>query len=121
LVSGQSATGPGAKIEVSIGDKGEPVNLVWAWRQTAPAFAGKAKSEENAFSDIVNNKGSADVPASCKNVMVNGVTLSYWINPLSEKQDYVLPVYEFKGDCLDKDGHFLESFTAWADALLPAN
>ncbi|MBC8274304.1 MAG: hypothetical protein H8E40_04965 [Chloroflexi bacterium] len=38
-------------------------------------------------------------------------------DPPSEKQAYAVPVYEFKGQCLDKSGRHLEDFTAWTEAL----
>jgi hypothetical protein len=61
------------------------------------------------------------MPVSCPNVRIDEVQLSYWIDPLSEKQDYILPVFVFKGDCLDNNGHYIEGFTAWTDASLPTN
>jgi len=120
-VDGSPVTGPGAKTEVSIGDEGEPVSLVWAWKEVMPVYTEKIKSEQSAFDDIVNNKGTVDMPVSCPNVRIDEVQLSYWIDPLSEKQDYILPVYVFKGGCLDDSGRYIEGFTAWTDALLPAN
>jgi hypothetical protein len=120
-VDGNPVTGPGAKTEVSIGDEGEPVSMVWAWKEVTPAYTENIKSEQSAFDDIVNNKGTVDMPVSCPNVRIDDVQLSYWIDPLSEKQDYILPVYVFKGDCLDDNGHYIEGFTAWTDATLPAD
>jgi hypothetical protein len=120
-VDGNPVTGPGAKTEVSIGDEGEPVSLIWAWKEVTPAYTEKIKSEQSAFDDIVNNRGTVDMPVSCPNVRIDEVQLSYWIDPLSEKQDYILPVFVFKGDCLDNNGHYIEGFTAWTDASLPTN
>jgi hypothetical protein len=119
-IDGVTATGPGAKIEVSIGENGELVHLVWAWREVKPAYNGDTKSEQQAFDDIVNDRGSMDIPASCQRVLINKVTLSYWINPISEQQDYAMPVYIFNGDCLDNNGGYMESFHAWTQALQPA-
>lgn len=120
-IDGNTVTGPGAKMEVSIGDNGEPVSLVWAWKEVTPTYTEKIKSEQSAFDDIVDNKGKVDMPVSCPNVRIDGVQLGYWLNPISEPQDYTLPVYIFKGDCLDDTGRYIEAFTAWTDALLPTN
>jgi len=43
--------------------------------------------------------------------------LAYWMEPLDEHQEYVVPVYEFKGKCLDKDGEYIEDFTGWCEAV----
>ena len=42
-------------------------------------------------------------------------------DPPSEQQDYAVPVYEFTGECLDKNGKTLEDFTAWTPALSGTN
>lgn len=120
-IDGNTVTGPGAKMEVSIGDDGEPVSLVWAWKGVTPVYTGKIKSEQSAFDDIVNNKGTVDMPVSCQNVRVDEVQLGYWLDPISESQDYTLPVYIFRGDCLNNEGQYIEAFTAWTEALLPTN
>jgi hypothetical protein len=116
-IDGIPATGPGAKIEVSIGEVGEVVRLVRAWRDLTPAYSGKIRSEEKAYDDLVKGKGSLEVPTDCAQVVVKQVTLTYWIDPQSEKQDYALPVYQFQGECLDREGRQLEEFTAWTEAL----
>jgi hypothetical protein len=116
-VDGASATGPGSKIEISVGDKGDVVKLVWSWRQMSPLGTDNIISEQKAFLDLINGKGSLDVPLDCRKVVVEQVQLKYWLDPPSEKQDYAVPVYEFKGECLDKNGNHLEDFTAWTRAL----
>ncbi|MGD0352769.1 MAG: hypothetical protein ABSB38_04680 [Dehalococcoidia bacterium] len=116
-VDGASATGPGSKIEVSVGDKGEVVKLVWSWRQMSPLGTDNIISQQQAYEDLIQGKGSLDVPLDCRKVVVEQVQLKYWLDPPSEKQDYALPVYEFTGTCLDKNGKTLEDFTGWTPAL----
>jgi len=116
-VNGASATGPGSKIEVSIGDGGEVVGMLWSWRQMSPLSTRNIISQQKAFQDLVQGKGSLDVPLECRQVVVEQVQLKYWLDPPSEKQDYAVPVYEFTGQCLDKNGNHLEDFTAWTPAL----
>jgi anti-sigma-K factor RskA len=117
-VQGTLATGPGARIEVRIGNKGEILQLIWAWRELAPVYSGKTMSEASAFNDLASGKGSLEIPLTCDQVIVEQVNRSYWINPPSERQDYALPVYVFRGECLDSSGQHLENFTAWAEALI---
>ena len=120
-IDGASATGPGSKIEVSVGDGGEVVKLVWSWRQMAPVSTGNIISQQNAYQDLIQGKGSLDVPLDCRQVIIEQVQLKYWLDPPSEKQDYAVPVYEFTGQCLDKNGNHLEDFTGWTPALSGTN
>jgi hypothetical protein len=117
-VDGALAAGPGAKIEVNIGDGGEVLQMVWSRREMSPIFSGKLRSEESAYNDLISGKGSLDIPLASDKVVVKQVRLVYWIKTSSEQQDYALPVYEFRGECLDKTGRHLEDFTAWTEALL---
>jgi hypothetical protein len=117
-IDGIPAAGPGANIEVSIGEGGEVIRVVRSWRNLTPAYSDKIKSEENAYDDLVRGKGSLEVPTDCAQVVVTQVMLTYWIDPQSEAQDYALPVYQFQGECLDFEGRQLEEFTAWTEALI---
>jgi len=117
FVNGMEATGPGSKIEVSVGDGGEVVGMLWSWRPMSPLGTDNIISEQKAYQDLINGNGSLDVPLDCRKVVVEQVQLKYWLDPPSEKQDYALPVYEFTGQCLDKNGNSLEDFTAWTPAL----
>ncbi|MGB8706779.1 MAG: hypothetical protein WCD72_02360 [Dehalococcoidia bacterium] len=116
-IDGASATGPGSKIDVSIGDGGEVVKLVWSWRQMSPLGTDNIISEKQAYQDLIQGKGSLDVALDCRQVVVEQVQLKYWLDPPSEKQYYAAPVYEFTGQCLDKNGNHLEDFTGWTPAL----
>ncbi len=117
FVDGMEATGPGSKIDVSIGDKGEVVKMVWSWRPMSPLGTDNIISAQQAFLELTQGKGSIELPLDCKQVLVEQVQLKYWLDPTSEKQDYAVPVYEFKGQCVDKNGRTLESFTGWTPAL----
>jgi hypothetical protein len=120
FVDSSEATGPGSKLEVNIGDKGEVVSMTWSWRQMSPLTTDMIISEEQAFQNLVSGKGSLEIPLDCRQVVVNHVQLKYWLDPTSEEQDYTVPVYEFTGTCLDKNGKTLEDFTGWSPAL-PTN
>ncbi len=116
-VNGASATGPGSKTEVSVGDKGEVVGMLWSWRQMSPISDLNIISQKQAYEDLIQGKGSLDIPLDCDQVVVEDVQLKYWLDPPSEKQSYAVPVYEFTGQCLDKNGNHLEDFTGWTPAL----
>jgi hypothetical protein len=117
FVDGMEATGPGSRIEVSVGDNGEVVKLDWSWRPMSPLGQDNIISEQQAFQELMQGKGSIELPLDCRMVLVNQVQLKYWLDPPSEKQDFIVPVYEFTGTCLDKNGNTLENFTGWTPAL----
>jgi hypothetical protein len=120
FVDSSQATGPGSKLEVDIGNKGEVVNMTWSWRPTSVQTTDMIISEERAFQNLINGKGSLEIPLDCRQVVVKDVQLKYWLDPPSEEQYYAVPVYEFTGTCLDKNGQTLEDFTGWSPAL-PTN
>jgi hypothetical protein len=117
FIDGSEATGPGSKIEVSVGDQGEVLRILWSWRPVTVLSTDLIISEQQAFQDLTQGKGSLEVPLDCRQVVVEDVQLKYWLDPPSKMQDYTVPVYEFTGKCLDKNGRTLESFTGWAPAL----
>jgi hypothetical protein len=122
FVDGAEATGPGSKIEVRIGDKGEVVAMI-QWSRRLEGYVGERAviSPHQAFQDLTQGKGSLDIPVDCRQVVVEQVQLKYWLDPPSEKQDFIVPVYEFTGQCLDKNGNHLENFTGWTPALSGTN
>jgi len=121
FMDGTEATGPGSKIEVSVGDNGQVVGMLWSWRQMSPLGIDNIISEQQAFQELTQGKGSLEVPLDCKQVIIEQVQLKYWLDPPSEEQDYAVPVYEFTGTCLDKNGRTLEDFTGWTPALADTN
>jgi len=117
FVDGMEATGPGSRIEVSVGDNGEVLGMQQSWRPMSSLGADNIISEQQAFQELTQGKGSLDVPLDCQQVVVEQVQLKYWLDPPSEKQEFIVPVYEFTGTCLDKNGNTLEDFTGWTPAL----
>ena len=117
LVDGVQASGPGARIEVTVGNKGEVLEMLWAWRPvTSPSNVGVMSSDE-AYRNLINGRGSLDVPSNTSTYNIERVDLSYWINSFTETQDIILPVYVFKGESLDSKGNRLEDVDAWSSAL----
>ncbi len=117
LVNGVQASGPGARMEVTVGSNGEILGFLWAWRQvTSPSYVDIV-SPDTAYQDLINGRGSLDVPSNTGAYNIERVDLSYWINAFTEPQDVVLPVYIFKGEAVDRQGNRLEEVDAWSNAI----
>jgi len=116
-IDGFPATGPGAKFGVRIGDKGEVVALFRVCREVEPYRDVSIKGPEQAYQELVAGGASYVAPLECRKVVVEKVSLAYWMEAARETQEYVVPVYEFKGKCLDKYGEYLEDFLGWSEAV----
>jgi hypothetical protein len=116
-VDGFPVTGPGNQLVVRIGDEGEVITILKVWREVTPYNEVVIKTPEQAYQELKSGTGSYYAPLDCKKVVVEQIYLAYWMEPLDENQEYVVPVYEFKGKCLDKDGEYIEDFTGWCEAV----
>ena len=115
-IDGVPLAGPGAKFGVRIGDGGEVVSVYRVWRETEPYKEISIRAPQEAYQDLPAGKGSYLASSQCKKVVVESVSLAYWMEAADEKQEYVVPVYEFQGKCLDAEGQYLEDFTGWCQA-----
>jgi len=109
-INGFPVNGVGSKFGVRIGDKGEVVAMLKVWRELTPYNEVVINTPEQAYQELTSGTGSYYAPLDCEKVVVEQVYLAYWMEPLDEHQEYVVPVYEFKGRCLDKDGEYLKDF-----------
>jgi hypothetical protein len=116
-IDGFPVTGSGNQLGVRIGDEGEVITILKAWREVTPYSEVVIKTPEQAYQELKSGAGSYYAPLDCEKVVVEQVYLAYWMEPLDEHQDYVVPIYEFKGECLDKDGEYLEDFVGWCEAV----
>jgi hypothetical protein len=116
-IDGFPVIGSGNKFGVRIGDEGEVVTILKVWREVAPYNEVVINTPEQAYQELKSGAGSYYAPLDCERVVVEQVYLAYWMEPLDQYQEYVVPVYEFKGKCLDKDGEYLEDFTGWCEAV----
>jgi hypothetical protein len=116
-IDGFPVTGPGNQLGVRIGDGGEVITILKVWREVTPYNEVVIKTPEQAYQELKSGTGSYDAPLDCEKVVVEQVYLAYWMESLDQHQEYVVPVYEFKGKCLDKDGEYLEDFVGWCEAV----
>lgn len=116
-IDGFPVIGSGNKFGVRIGDGGEVITILKVWREVTPYNEVVINTPEQAYQELKSGAGSYYAPLDCEKVVVEQVYLAYWMEPLDQHQEYVVPVYEFKGKCLDKDGEYLEDFTGWCEAV----
>ena len=57
------------------------------------------------------------VSVDTKKVIIESVSIAYWLEPFDKGQEYVVPVYVFKGKSFDAYDKELSSFTGWAEAI----
>ena len=116
-IDGFPVIGSGNKFGVRIGDEGEVITILKVWREVTPYNEVVINTPEQAYQELKSGAGSYYAPLDCEKVVVEEVYLAYWMEPLDKHQEYVVPVYEFKGKCLDKDGEYLEDFNGWCEAV----
>jgi len=116
-IDGFPVIGSGSKFGVRIGDDGEVITVLKVWREVTPCNEVIINTPEQAYQELKSGAGSYYTPLDCEKVVIEQVYLAYWMEPPDQHQEYVAPVYEFKGKCVDKDGKYLEDFTGWCEAV----
>jgi hypothetical protein len=112
--------GPGARHGVRIGDKGEvvqvfinPTNPV----ELPPHEMADVKTVQQAYEEI-NLSKNYFIPSQAKLVDISEVNIAYWLEAIDQGQEFVVPVYVFRGVCLDEnDNQLIESFVAVIEAI----
>lgn len=117
MIDGHLVVGPGAKFGVRITDGGEVASIVRAWRNIEPYKDFEVKSPEEAYKQLEGGLGSHSLPPGCAHVSIQEIELGYWMDSMDEQQDYVAPVYVFKGKCFDEDGNYTEEYTGYCEAV----
>jgi hypothetical protein len=74
------------------------------------------KSAEQAYAELVAGKGSSRIPLRCTEITIDHITAAYWMDSLSGSQEYVVPVYEFSGNCRAAVGDILINYIGWIEA-----
>lgn len=123
LVSFQHAieiTGPGSRHGLRIGDGGKVVEVFINPTNPLvlpPLEMVTVKSVEQAYQEMLTNK-NFHAPSMARTVKIDSVSVAYWLEAIGKGQEYVAPVYIFKGQCLDNAGRILEEpFRATIEAI----
>ena len=106
--------GPGSKLKVYIGNDGEVTGFYKAWRAIEPYSECTIKTPEEAFEDLKAGKCRFAGPIGFDKAIVKEISLAYNIEAADKEQDFIEPVYVFKGELL-----FGEDVAEF-EALVPA-
>lgn len=106
--------GPGSKLKVYIGNDGEVTGFYKAWRVIEPYSECTIKTPEEAFEDLKAGKCRFAGPIGFDKAIVKEISLAYYIEAADKEQDFIEPVYVFKGELL-----FGEDVAEF-EALVPA-
>jgi len=112
--------GPGAKIKVAVGEGGEILGVYRAWRRTTLLAPYSLMPATNAleYLRIIGVRSNLESP---DRAIVEEISLGYYAIPGPEKQDYLEPVYVFKGSVVkgnENEGGSKESFVQYIPAVL---
>lgn len=111
------ANSGGNTLAVRIGDRGEIASVFKLWREVVPYKELELVSPQRAYQELLSGMGKHYIPSDCEKVIIEQVNLAYWMESMNQQHDYVVPVYEFKGKCLDKNGNIMEGYTGWTEAI----
>ena len=113
----------GGKFSVRVGDKGEIGQAMIMHREVEPYQQDvPIKSPAEAFEDLKDGNVGEGVPVytqppRCAKVVIDEMYLVYLMGAIVSKQEYVTPLYKFKGERLDEADNFLGGFTGWVQAV----
>lgn len=116
-INGIPLTGPGNKYAVRVGDEGKVIRILVRYPELEQSGEVQIISPEIAFNNLKSGKGFFSLPSDCKEVVISHVYLGYYLDTITQEQEYLMPSYIFKGECRDKRGNSIETFTGWTDAV----
>lgn len=114
-INGLRTTGERNKIAVRVAN-GEVVQIDAIWREVEPYRELLVLTPEQAYQDLLSGKGQHDATIGTSKVVIEQMSLAYYIDPAPAKQEYVIPVYEFIGKSYTQFG--IESFTGYCTAFV---
>jgi hypothetical protein len=111
--------GPGQSLNVIVTDNGEINGVQKLWRDILPNQMINIKTPDQAYSELVNgNNNTVTVPhTSANKVAISEVSLGYYIEEGDVSQQYVDPVYVFKGDEISGDTVSNSTYIAYVKAI----
>ncbi|MGD1118355.1 MAG: hypothetical protein ABR886_02590 [Dehalococcoidales bacterium] len=115
-IDGYPAAGSGVKHSIRLGDRGKILEIFWVNRKMSLLGEYSLVTWTEALRRLAAGGGSFTVDAMCQIVVVKEVSLAYWMEPVTDAQQYILPVYEFRGIYHSKVGGD-NDFIGWVPAL----
>jgi hypothetical protein len=116
-IDGYPVTGPGNKFGVRIGDHGKVVQLFIRYDELEQDKEVQIIAPSAAFEKLNAGDGVFTLPIDCSTVRITDVSIGYYLESISDKQENLTPFYIFRGECLDSSEGLLEEFTGWVDAV----
>jgi len=88
----------GDEMAVIIGTNNEIVGVIKSWRDVVPSGYMKIKTPEQAYEELIAGKGmQPSMEMKIDKVIINDISIGYWIEPRIFEQESVLPAYVFSG------------------------
>jgi hypothetical protein len=116
-IDGKYFTGPGAKYHVRIWDKSQIVQIMANPVEYKSNEKVHIKPADQAFQELKTKTKYAS-PSNSKKVVIDEISIAYWLEIMDICQDYIVPVYLFNGQCFDASGKQLEdNFSWWVEAV----
>lgn len=116
-IDGIPVTGVGAKYGVRIVENGEVAEVFRSHRKVEPCGEVAIRPPAEAYQDLKDGKGRGGMPSSrAVTVVIDEVTLAYWMDSVLVMQELVVPVYRFRGECFDESGSYVGDFNGCAQA-----
>jgi hypothetical protein len=113
------AAGIGKKMSVRIGDGGEVVQVHWYHAEyETTGMEVSIKTAQQAYQELINNRLMLQ-PLGMeegREVRITEVSLGYYLDSMTQAQDYVYPVYVFEGEYLDALDSNSSVFIQYVDA-----
>jgi hypothetical protein len=105
----------GTKLMLAIGAHGDPIEFLSNWREYKPYQEMPVKTAEKAFEDLKTNGVSVGMHLPEK-VSISDMYLAYRTKAGSDTEEYLEPVWMFKGNITDNDNS-IEPVDAYIPAL----
>jgi hypothetical protein len=102
-IDGKGFAGAGDKCGVRVGDKGEIRQIMVNPIKYEVQETVNIKNADQAFLEMKEEKKYI-VSQSTFKVIIDDISIGYWLQPITESQSYIAPVYIFSGNCYDYSG-----------------
>ena len=90
----------GTQLMLAIGARGDPIEFIQNWRIYEPYKELPVKTPEQAFEELKTKGVAVGVMDKPDTVLINDMYLAYKTKPAAESEEYLEPVWVFKGDVL---------------------